>query len=986
MTTQKLNSNYPEFTALDLTSSQKVITLRSSPYQSDDPLSWAELDNNFELLRYSINSLVDDIAITFADLNYESDITNLSSRIGKLENENLNTRVTALEDFDLNTRMVALEGYNMPVTLAEFGNRITEVETADSGFDTRLTEVESQIPVNLSATVSGLSSDVSALQTDASSFSTSLSTFETNLTGLQTDVTGLQTTVDNLPTPSGSGLPKGYVLADDFCVGDGVADDTANLQAAIDSLGERGGTVLLGNKEYLLASNDGTMPWDLIPDYINTDQSLRGNASDGSLDGTEDHTHPAFRLYAWFRDSVTDDAAGFLYLVGTWNGTEFSGGADSAGFNYWASSGRAALSLWQGLYQAEYEGSYKDTRHVIVREHVTIRGCQESVGTGLWRGDNHPGTIQTEAATFNLFPASTGKFVAKFDIKGVLAYDVKTIEISEVAGGPTQLDPDGNICPFSFSGTTLTYVIDPNNRSAYTLDQFIKDAAQLKYNRSNTSSNGGYFTSGAESNDLMTLSFESITDGPTRQPSDYITLQGLGSSIYKTFSQTAKGSLIRIRNSTTLVMKRDTALTNLTVMSDTIDGVASSFSGYGVRPSADDVLIQNCFIGGFEYGIYANWTNPDKYSKGNNFGTGGRLRVTSCNMDNINCIQVKGSYDITYIDKVHCWPFLTGNPMNNINQSIGWDWTWFNCRDGIAFDLSEVNDWTKITDSFSYGYRIGFHVRGSRSVILSGCGADNASYGMTTTLFNNLLNHSSQQYRDHFTPIIEQHYADREAGINNYNVMPGSIGFKITRNWGNPDPFYGDYSAQFGVDYNKNGYIDDGTPFVNAGEFVVGIEYTIWEVGTTNWLAIGATSSTKGTKFTATGPGSGDGVAYSRNEKFYPGTGSIMLTNCQAAAQETAYTFDLHTNECARMSASSSWYCGTHILASATAFISVVNQLLDHSGYIDPSTGLGSIGIETRDNANIMVTNVQFREINNNYLFSNKTLGSNISITGQQDV
>jgi hypothetical protein len=842
MTTQKLNSNYPEFTALDLTSSQKVITLRSSPYQSDDPLSWAELDNNFELLRYSINSLVDDIAITFADLNYESDITNLSSRIGKLENENLNTRVTELEDFDLNTRMVALEGYNMPVTLAEFGNRITEVETADSGFDTRLTEVESQIPVNLSATVSGLSSDVSALQTDASSFSTSLSTFETNLTGLQTDVTGLQTTVDNLPTPSGSGLPVGYVLADDFCVGDGVTDDTANLQAAIDSLGEMGGTVLLGNKEYLLASNDGTMPWDLIPDYINTDQSLRGNASDGSLDGTEDHTHPAFKLYAWFRDSVTDDAAGFLYLVGTWNGTEFSGGADSAGFNYWASSGRAALSLWQGLYQAEYEGSYKDTRHVIVREHVTIRGCQESVGAGIWRGDN------------------------------------------------------------------------------------------------------------------------------------------IGAAVG------SKGSTIKIENSTTLVMKRDTALTNLTVVNNGLDGLVSSFSGYGVRPSADDVLIQNCFIGGFEYGIYANWTNPDKYSKGNNFGTGGRLRVTSCNMDNINCIQVKGSYDITYIDKVHCWTFLTGNPMSNINQSIGWDWTWFNCRDGIAFDLSEVNDWTKITDSFSYGYRIGFHVRGCRSVILSGCGADNASYGMTETLFNNLLNHPSQQYKDHFTPIIEQHYADREAGINNYNVMPGSIGFKITRNWGNPDPFYGDYNAQFGKDYNKNGYIDDGTPFVNAGEFVVGIQYTIWEVGTTNWLAIGATSSTKGHVFTATGPGSGDGVAYSRNEKFYPGTGSIMLTNCQAAAQETAYTFDLHTNECARMSASSSWYCGTHILASATASISVVNQLVDHSGYIDPSTGLGSIGIETRDNANIMVTNVQFREINNNYLFSNKTLGNNISITGQQDV
>lgn len=48
---------------------------------------------------------------------------------------------------------------------------------------------------------------------------------------------------------------------------------------------------------------------------------------------------------------------------------------------------------------------------------------------------------------------------------------------------------------------------------------------------------------------------------------------------------------------------------------------------------------------------------------------------------------------------------------------------------------------------------------------------------------------------------------------------------------------------------------------VNAGSFVVGQQYVIQTVGSTNWTAIGATASTVGTVFTATGAGSGSGIA-----------------------------------------------------------------------------------------------------------------------------
>lgn len=59
--TDKLNSNYGEFSGVNIPSNQKVITLRQSPLKGDDPITWSELDNNFELLRYTINSLIDEI-------------------------------------------------------------------------------------------------------------------------------------------------------------------------------------------------------------------------------------------------------------------------------------------------------------------------------------------------------------------------------------------------------------------------------------------------------------------------------------------------------------------------------------------------------------------------------------------------------------------------------------------------------------------------------------------------------------------------------------------------------------------------------------------------------------------------------------------------------------------------------------------------------------------------------------------------------------
>ena len=70
-----------------------------------------------------------------------------------------------------------------------------------------------------------------------------------------------------------------------------------------------------------------------------------------------------------------------------------------------------------------------------------------------------------------------------------------------------------------------------------------------------------------------------------------------------------------------------------------------------------------------------------------------------------------------------------------------------------------------------------------------------------------------------------------------------------------PPPIFNDASS---ISYEQ-GYT------VTAGAFTVGASYRITSVGTTNFVAIGATTNATGILFTATGVGSGDGTAeYSR--------------------------------------------------------------------------------------------------------------------------
>ncbi len=77
---------------------------------------------------------------------------------------------------------------------------------------------------------------------------------------------------------------------------------------------------------------------------------------------------------------------------------------------------------------------------------------------------------------------------------------------------------------------------------------------------------------------------------------------------------------------------------------------------------------------------------------------------------------------------------------------------------------------------------------------------------------------------------------------------------------------------------------------VTAGGFVVGTYYTILVVGTTDWIAIGASSNTVGVSFKATGAGSGTGTATTPN----------LIGGYVGAGADGRYggnTIDVHTRQ-----------------------------------------------------------------------------------------
>jgi hypothetical protein len=125
-----------------------------------------------------------------------------------------------------------------------------------------------------------------------------------------------------------------------------------------------------------------------------------------------------------------------------------------------------------------------------------------------------------------------------------------------------------------------------------------------------------------------------------------------------------------------------------------------NYSGIAVQVNGEDVTINSCTFVGFGTGI--------------NSPAWDRLRLSDLNMDCKDfCVRIENSFDICYLQNIHCWPFGTaGQPGNFIN------------RPGKGFYLKTACHGTGLTNCFAIGYKYGFWLESVATVHLSNCMAD----------------------------------------------------------------------------------------------------------------------------------------------------------------------------------------------------------------------------------------------------------------------
>jgi hypothetical protein len=122
------------------------------------------------------------------------------------------------------------------------------------------------------------------------------------------------------------------------------------------------------------------------------------------------------------------------------------------------------------------------------------------------------------------------------------------------------------------------------------------------------------------------------------------------------------------------------------------------------------------------------------------------------------------------------------------------------------------------------------------------------------------------------------------------------------------------------------------TSTVTAGSFVVGATYTILTVGTTNFVSIGASSSTVGVVFTATGVGSGTGTA------------TTPFPNRYLKSDGTNTSFDQFNLASTTTVTAGSFVIGTTytILAVGTTDFTLIGAASNTVGVVFTATGVGS--------------------------------------------
>lgn len=212
---------------------------------------------------------------------------------------------------------------------------------------------------------------------------------------------------------------------------------------------------------------------------------------------------------------------------------------------------------------------------------------------------------------------------------------------------------------------------------------------------------------------------------------------------------TSLPSTIRLDNISTILLGENACIKNCVIINDNLSAPYSSevealagiaaFAGTAITVSGADVNMENLLILGFGTAVYSR--NHE------------RITCDRVKGDCTNGIDIGICYDIAYITRCHFWPFITvhqigsGLPISTYTRS------------GSAYKFSDVADWCKITDSFSYGYSVGVTVTNANNVQLIGVGCDNITIADTEETRGFLISGTSRD-----TKLIGCQTANQEHG------------------------------------------------------------------------------------------------------------------------------------------------------------------------------------------------------------------------------
>ena len=227
--------------------------------------------------------------------------------------------------------------------------------------------------------------------------------------------------------------------------------------------------------------------------------------------------------------------------------------------------------------------------------------------------------------------------------------------------------------------------------------------------------------------------------------------------------------------------------------------LVAAFSGRGVIANESMTLIQNCLILGFDLGICS--TGMSGYNSAN--GGKGRMIIERCRIDANNGIDWYHSGDVSHLDTVHCWAFLTATVPGVTGKNL--------IRKGTGIRLRR-HEWTQLTNCFCWGFQTDFACEDSSAVAFLHCQADHGApnegtVGFAITGSSELVSMLGCTTITQQTGVVMDLTGWPKTGLQNNVRIEGCV-----------------FANALGIDVRKGSLIAVGNSFIRAAGIQTGPE------------------------------------------------------------------------------------------------------------------------------------------------------------------